>query len=287
LGIPNVRDLIKAGFHFGHRTSRWNPKMAPFIFKRRNLIHIIDLRATLRGLITGRLVAEAVAARGQFVLFVGTKKQASSAVIREAQRCGMPYVSVRWLGGLLTNFVTIRKRLDRLAELEGMEASGQIDLYSKKEVSSLRRERRKIVRNLGGVREMARLPGLLVIVDPAREHIAVQEANKLGIPIIALADTDSDPDHLDVIVPGNDDSFGAIEIFVTAMADAVREGVLKSGRPIAKPAAQEAVAAAEAQGREEAAGGERAAPAGEPDAAQGEAGVADPDAEPAQESAEA
>jgi small subunit ribosomal protein S2 len=282
LGIPNVRDLIKAGFHFGHRTSRWNPKMAPFIFKRRNLIHIIDLRSTLRGLITGRKVAEAVAARGQFVLFVGTKKQASSAVAREAQRCGMPYVSVRWLGGLLTNFVTIRKRLDRLAELEDMETTGQIDLYSKKEVSSLRRERRKIVRNLGGVREMNRLPGLLVIVDPAREHIAVQEANKLGIPIIALADTDSDPDNLDVIVPGNDDSFGAIEIFVTAMAEAVRDGVVKSGRPIAEPAAPEPVPAAE-----EPAEGQAEAPAGEPDAAQDEADVAGPEAEPAQESAEA
>jgi small subunit ribosomal protein S2 len=265
--------------------------MAPFIFKRRNLIHIIDLRATLRGLITGSKVAEAVASQGQFALFVGTKKQASSVVAREAQRCGMPYVSVRWLGGLLTNFVTIRKRLDRLAELEEMETSGQIDLYSKKEVSSLRRQRRKIVRNLGGVREMNRLPGLLIMVDPAREHIAVKEANKLGIPIIALADTDSDPRDLDVIVPGNDDSFGAIDIFVKAMADAVREGVLKSGRPIAVPSVPEAVDAQAEAGEEEAAGSagedEAAGSAGEDEAAETPVEAGEPDAEPAQESAEA
>jgi small subunit ribosomal protein S2 len=265
--------------------------MAPFIFKRRNLIHIIDLRATLRGIIAGGKVAEAVAARGQFVLFVGTKKQASGVVTREAQRCGMPYVSVRWLGGLLTNFVTIRKRLDRLAELEELETSGQIQLYSKKEVSSLRREKRKIVRNLGGVREMNRLPGLLIVVDPAREHIAIKEARKLGIPLIALADTDSDPDDLDVIVPGNDDSFGAIEIFVTAMADAVREGVIKSGRPVPEPgdvtapevAEMLAGEAAETDEAEDVAGSE-----GEDAEAPGAGDeVEAADAEPAQESAEA
>jgi small subunit ribosomal protein S2 len=148
LATPNVRNLIKAGFHFGHRTSRWNPRMAPYIFKRRNLIHIIDLRQTLRGLITGQKLAEEIAARGQYVLFVGTKKQASEPVAREAGRCGMPFVSQRWLGGLLTNYVTVRQRLDRLAELEELEESGQINLHAKKMISSLRREKRKIIRNL-------------------------------------------------------------------------------------------------------------------------------------------
>ena len=221
----NVRSLIKVGFHFGHRTSRWNPKMAPYIFKRRNLIHIIDLRATLRGLLTARKVAQAVAARRQYVLFVGTKKQAAEVIQREAQRCGMPYVAERWPGGLLTNFVTIRKRLDRLAELEELEETGQIDLYGKKMVSSLRREKRKILRNLGGVRKMDRLPNLLVLIDPAREQIAVKEAYKLGIPVVALTDTDGDPTCVDVVVPGNDDSYGAIEIFVKAVSGAILDAV--------------------------------------------------------------
>jgi small subunit ribosomal protein S2 len=225
LETPSVRTLIKAGFHFGHRTSRWNPKMAPFIFKRRNLIHIIDLRATLRGLITARELARAVASRGQYVLFVGTKKQASELVEREGKRCGMPYVSERWLGGLLTNYTTIRRRLDRLVELEGLEQSGQIQLYGKKMVSALRREKRKILRNLGGVRTLDRLPGLLVIVDPAREYIAVREAGKLDIPIVALTDTDGDPENVDVVVPGNDDSFGAVEVFLKTIADAVPAGL--------------------------------------------------------------
>ncbi len=250
---PSVRGLIKAGFHFGHRTSRWNPKMAPFIFKRRNLIHIIDLRATLRGLILGRALTRAVAARGRTVMFVGTKKQASGIVEREAQRCGMPYVAERWPGGLLTNYTTIRSRLDRLEELEELEKSGQIRLYTKKMVSSLRREKRKILRNLGGVRNMNRLPGLLVLVDPAREHIAVREAVKLAIPIIALTDTDGDPDDIDVVVPGNDDSFGAIEIFFRMMSDAVLDGLARRGEaPPAAPAPrpeepQTAAPASEAQ----------------------------------------
>ena len=230
----DVRTLIKTGLHFGHRTSRWNPKMAPYIFKRRNLIHIIDLRATVRGLITGTRLARAVAARGQYVLFVGTKKQASSLVEREARRCDMPYVAERWPGGLLTNYVTIRKRLDRLAELEDLEQTGQIELYGKKMVSSLRREKRKILRNLGGVRKMDRLPGLLVMVDPAREHIAVKEAVKLSTPIIALTDTDGDPQDVDVVVPGNDDSFGAIEVFLATIAEAVLPGL---GERVQAPAA--------------------------------------------------
>jgi small subunit ribosomal protein S2 len=240
--------------------------MAPYIFKRRNLIHIIDLRQTLRGLITGRRLARAVAAHGRYVLFVGTKKQASDVVEREARRCGMPYVAERWPGGLLTNYVTIRKRLDRLEELEELEETGQIELYGKKMVSSMRREKRKILRNLGGVRQMDRLPGLLVVADPAREHIAINEAVKLEIPIIALTDTDGDPENLDVVVPGNDDSFGAIEMFFGTMSDAVLAGRAESGQPVAEaaepapvetPAAEEAApeepTAPEPEGQDEAA----------------------------------
>ncbi len=236
----SIRDLIKAGFHFGHQTSRWNPKMAPYIFKRRNLIHIIDLRETLRGLITGRKLTEAVAAKAQDVLFVGTKKQAKGIVAEEAQRVGMPYVAERWPGGLLTNYTTIRSRLERLRELESLEQTGEIGLYNKKMVSSFRREKRKILRNLGGVRGMNGLPGLLVIVDPAREHLAVREAIKLDIPIIALTDTDGDPDELDVVVPGNDDSIGAIEIFVRLMAAGAKAGLASRGIvPEAPPQVEE------------------------------------------------
>jgi small subunit ribosomal protein S2 len=224
LASVSVQELIRAGAHFGHRTSRWNPKMAPYIFKKRNLIHIIDVKATVRGLITAKYVAEAVAAKGDYVLFVGTKRQAQPIVRQEAERCGMPHVADRWPGGLLTNYVTIRKRLDRLLELEELERSGEINGYSKKMISSLRRERHKIERNLGGVRNMDRMPGLLVIVDPKREQIALREARKLGIPTIAWVDTDGDPDNVDVVVPANDDSIGAIEIFLRTLADAVLEG---------------------------------------------------------------
>ncbi len=250
----NVRELIKAGFHFGHRTSRWNPAMKPYIFKRRNLIHIIDLRETLRGLIVGRRLTKAIAARGQYVLFAGTKKQAASLVKREAERCGMPYVADRWPGGLLTNYVTIRSRLERLEELEELERTGQMAMYSKKMVSALRREKRKILRNLGGVREMDRLPGLLVIVDPAREHIAVREALKLEIPIIALTDTDGDPAEIDVVVPGNDDSIAAVEIFLQTMSEAVLQGRQRTGtEPATAPeeTAEEPAAAEEAEPAEQ------------------------------------
>jgi small subunit ribosomal protein S2 len=268
-----IRDLIKAGFHFGHRTSRWDPRMKPYIFKRRNLIHIIDLRETLRGLIIARKLARAVAARGDYVLFVGTKKQARNLVEREAGHCGMPYVAERWPGGLLTNYVTIRKRLDRLEELEELERTGQMELYSKKMVSSLRREKRKILRNLGGVREMDRLPGLIVCVDPAREHIAVNEGKKLQIPLIALTDTDGNPDDIDVVVPGNDDSIAAIEIFLHTVSEAVLEGLAERGEV---PPAR--AVAAEAEGATEAVEPERPEPTEEPEAEEPEA--TEEDAEP-------
>ena len=219
-----IRDLIKAGVQFGHRTSRWNPKMAPYILKKRNLIHLIDLKETLRGLITGAKLISVIAERGEYVLFAGTKRAAQSIVRKNAKRCGMPYVADRWPGGLLTNYVTIRSRLERLIELEQLEESGEIQNFSKKMISSLRREQAKIERNLGGVRDMDRLPGALVIVDPVREYIAADEANKLDIPSVALVDTNGDPDAVDVVVPGNDDAIGAINIFVKTMADAVLEG---------------------------------------------------------------
>ena len=234
-GLENigVRDLIKAGVHFGHRTSRWNPRMGPYIFKKRNLIHLINLKETVRGLVTGAKIARAVAQRGEYVLMAGTKRQAKATVRREACRCGMPFVSERWPGGLLTNYSTIRSRLERLLELERLEETGEIDLYSKKMVSSLRREKGKIEINLGGVRDMERLPGLVVIVDPIREHIAAAEARKLGILTVALTDTDGDPQGVDVVVPGNDDSIGSIDIFLRAMADAILEGRGISARPAA------------------------------------------------------
>ena len=241
---PNIRTLIKAGFHFGHRTSRWNPKMGPYIFKRRNQIHIIDLRTTLRGLVLGRKLAAAVAARGQDVMFVGTKKQAQMPVGQEATRCGMPFVAERWPGGLLTNYVTIRTRLERLMELEELEKSGAIQLYSKKMISMLRREKKKILRNLGGVRNMQRVPGLVVVVDPAKEHIALCEALKLHIPVVALTDTDGNPDMVDVVVPGNDDSIGAIEIFLATIADGVLDGRASHRPAVTVPReAEEAMAA--------------------------------------------
>lgn len=219
-----IRELIRAGVQFGHRTSRWNPKMAPYILKKRNLIHLVDLKETIRGLITGARLISIIAERGEYVLFAGTKRAAQGIVRRNARWCGMPYVADRWPGGLLTNYVTIRSRLERLIELEQLEESGEIENFSKKMISSLRREHRKIERNLGGVREMDRLPGAVVIVDPVREYIAADEAKKLNIPSVALVDTNGDPDAVDVVVPGNDDAIGSIKIFARTMAHAVLEG---------------------------------------------------------------
>ncbi len=220
----NVEELIKAGVHFGHRSSRWNPKMKPYILKKRNLIHIIDIKETLRGLIAASMVVEEIARRGEYVLFVGTKRQARQTTRKAAERCGMPFVTERWLGGLLTNYQTIRSRLDRLDELEELERTGRINEFSKKMVSSFRREKRKIQRNLGGVRDMDRLPGCLVVVDPNEEDIALRDAIKLHIPTVAWMDTDGDPDQVDIPVPANDDSICSIEIFVREMADAVLRG---------------------------------------------------------------
>jgi len=227
-----VKALVDAGVHFGHRVSRWNPKMQPYIHGKRNMIHLIDVRETMKGLLLAkRLIAQTVAS-GKDVLFVGTKRQAKTIVEAEAQRVGMHYVSERWLGGTLTNFRTIRARLNRLEELEKLFTTGQIESYSKKMKSTLQREMDKIKSNLEGIRRMERMPGVMFIIDTRREHIAVKEAKKLGVKTIALIDTDSDPDLIDLPIPGNDDAMKAIEIITRELADAVIEG--KSGRGAAK-----------------------------------------------------
>ena len=293
MAIVQVKDLIEAGVHFGHRASRWNPKMRPFIYGKRNLIHIIDLRETVRGLLRAYRYLAQLASKGSLILFVGTKRQAKEAVEREAQRGSMPYVSERWLGGTLTNYRTIRDRLKRLQELEAMwlpageradkvdmtaymktmlNESGKLDLskapdsasirgYSKKMVATLSRELTKITRNLQGIREMNRLPDAMIVVDPKREEIAVKEAQRMGVTTVALIDTDSDPDVVDLPIPGNDDSIRSIELMLAKLADAIREGraslppeqqggsrgrVPPSGQPAAAPAAPNATGAAAA-----------------------------------------
>jgi len=220
-----VQELIEAGIHFGHPASRWNPKMAPYIYGRRNFIHIIDLKETVKGIVRSRKFLTRLVAEGKDAVFVGTKRQARASIEQEAQRCVMPYVSYRWLGGTLTNFRTIRSRLGRLEELDQLMESGAINRYSKKMVASLQREHRKMKRNLDGIRAMERLPGALIVVDPVREKNAVREATKLGIPVVALADTEANPDDLTIVIPGNDDAMRAIEIVIKHLADACAEGL--------------------------------------------------------------
>lgn len=239
MALVEVKELIEAGVHFGHRASRWNPKMRPYIYGKRNLIHIIDLRETLRGLLRAYKYLTQIAAQGKLILFVGTKRQAKEIVQREAQKMGMPYVIERWLGGTLTNFRTIRSRLQRLEELENLWESGQINTFSKKMISSLSREKEKIFRNLSGVRDMNRIPEAMVVIDPHREHIAIQEAKKMGVTTIALIDTDSDPDTVDLPIPGNDDSIRSIELILGKLAQAVIEGkanvAAQEPRPVPAP----------------------------------------------------
>ena len=223
-----VKQLIESGVHFGHRSSRWNPKMAPYIYGRQNLIHIVDVRETLRGLLRARKYFQQVAAAGSLVLFVGTKRQAGDTVEREAARCGMPFVSERWLGGTLTNFRTIRSRLGRLEELEEIRGSDQLATYSKKMQSALNREYRKMYRNLNGIRSMNRLPEAIFVIDPKKERNAVREASKLGITSVALIDTDCDPDVVDLPIPGNDDSIRSIELITKILADAIAAGTTEA-----------------------------------------------------------
>ena len=216
-----VQQLIEAGAHFGHRTSLWNPKMAPYIFGRKDQIHILDIRETMRGLLRAKKYLGQVAAGGSLILFVGTKRQARESVAEQSLRCGMPFVSERWLGGTLTNFRTIRSRLTRLEELERLREGDAIDSYSKKMQSALTREYRKMYRNLNGMRSMNRLPECLVIVDPGKERNAVREAKRLGITTVGLIDTDSDPDMIDLPIPGNDDGIRSVELIISQLADAI------------------------------------------------------------------
>ena len=219
-----IRELINAGVHFGHGVSRWNPKMAPFIFAKRGNIHIIDVKKTLKGLLIAKKLLAEVVSSGKDVVFVGTKRQAQKVVEAVAEKCGMHYVSQRWLGGMLTNFRTIRSRLQRLQQLEAMQEDGTLESESKKQASRLKREMRKIKANLEGIRNMSRLPGAVVVVDAKKEYLALCEAKKLEIATVGLIDTDSDPDTVDVAIPANDDSIRAIELLLNELADAVAIG---------------------------------------------------------------
>ncbi|HBN12897.1 MAG TPA: 30S ribosomal protein S2 [Clostridiales bacterium] len=223
MAVISMKQLLEAGVHFGHQTRKWNPKMGKYIYAARNDIHIIDLQITV-GLIEEayKYVVESVK-EGKSVLFVGTKKQAQDAVKEEAERCGMYYVNSRWLGGTLTNFKTIRSRIDRMVKLEKMEASGEFDLLPKKEVAKLKEEMGKLQTNLNGIREMSKLPGVMFIVDPHNEDIAVNEARKLNIPIVAITDTNCDPDLIDYVIPGNDDAIRAVKLISSVIANAVIE----------------------------------------------------------------
>ena len=233
-----ARELINSGVHFGHGVSRWNPKMAPFIFAKRGNIHIIDVKETLRGLLIAKKLLAEIVSSGKDVVFVGTKRQAQKAVEAAAKKCGMHFVSHRWLGGTLTNFRTIRSQLQRLEQLEAMAEDGAIESESKKQASRLKRETRRITANLSGVRNMTRLPGAIVAVDARKEYLALREARKLGIATIALLDTDSDPDTVDVAIPANDDSIRAVDLILNELADAVAIGkTMVSARrePVQRP----------------------------------------------------
>ena len=224
MGVVSMKQLLEAGVHFGHQTRRWNPKMAPYIFTERNGIYIIDLQKTVKKLDEAYNFVKTVAENGDTVLFVGTKKQAGDSVKEEAVRAGAHYVNARWLGGMMTNFKTIQRRIKRLEQLHQMEEDGTFNLLPKKEVVKLQLEIEKLEKYLGGIKTMTRLPGALFIVDPRKEKIAVAEAKKLGIPIVAIVDTNCDPDDVDYVIPGNDDAIRAVKLIAGAMADAVIEG---------------------------------------------------------------
>ncbi|MBP8629335.1 MAG: 30S ribosomal protein S2 [Negativicutes bacterium] len=224
MAVISMKQLLEAGVHFGHQTRRWNPKMAPYIFTERNGIYIIDLQKTVKKVDEAYNFLRDVAESGETILFVGTKKQAQEAVKDEAIRSGMFYVNERWLGGMLTNFQTIQKRIKRLCELEEMEENGTFEVLGKKEVLSLRHEMERLQKFLGGIKTMNKLPGALFIIDPRKERIAVAEAHKLGIPIVATVDTNCDPDEIDYVIPSNDDAIRAVKLLTARMADAVIEG---------------------------------------------------------------
>ncbi len=247
MGVVSMKQLLEAGVHFGHQTRRWNPKMARYIFTERNGIYIIDLQKTVKKLDEAYMFVRDLAADGGNVLFVGTKKQAGDSVREEATRAGAYFVNARWLGGMLTNFKTIRRRIERLAQLRKMEEDGTFELLPKKEVSKLNLEIEKLEKFLGGIKDMKKLPAALFIVDPRKEKIAVAEAHKLGIPIVAIVDTNCDPDEIDYVIPGNDDAIRAVKLLSATMADAIIEGRQGS------TAVAEAEAAAKEEETEEAA----------------------------------
>ncbi len=224
MSVVTMKELLEAGVHFGHQVKRWNPKMKRYIFGERNGIYIIDLQKTMRGVEEAYRFMRDVAASGQHVLFVGTKKQAQDSIRDESERAGVFYVNQRWLGGMLTNFATIKRSIEKLKKIERMREDGTYEALTKKEVAKLEKTREKLQRNLGGIKEMQALPGALFVVDPKKERIAVQEARTLRIPIVAIVDTNCDPDEIDYVIPGNDDAIRAIKLLTSKMADAVIEG---------------------------------------------------------------
>ena len=223
MGVISMKQLLEAGVHFGHQTRRWNPKIAPYIYTERNGIYIIDLQKSVGMVDDAYKAVSDIAAEGGTILFVGTKKQAQDAIKTEAERCGMYYVNERWLGGMLTNFKTIKSRIARLKDIERMSEDGTFDVLPKKEVIELKKEWAKLEKNLGGIKDMKRLPDAIFIVDPKKERICVQEAHTLGIPLIGICDTNCDPEELDYVIPGNDDAIRAVKLIVSKMADAVIE----------------------------------------------------------------
>ena len=239
MSVVSMKSLLEAGVHFGHHTRRWNPKMAKYIFTERNGIYIIDLQKTVKKLDEAYMFVRDLAANGGTLLFVGTKKQAQDAIKTEAERCGMYFVNARWLGGMMTNYKTIQQRIIRLEQLHNMEADGTFDMLPKKEVIKLRGDIEKLEKYLGGIKEMKRLPAAIFVVDPRKEKIAIAEARKLGIPVVAIVDTNCDPDEIDYVIPGNDDAIRAIKLISQTMADAIIEG--KQGQD-GEEAAEEAVA---------------------------------------------
>ena len=237
MSVISMKQLLEAGVHFGHQTRRWNPKMKPYIFTERNGIHIIDLQMTVKKIEEAYYFIRDLAGQDKDILFVGTKKQAAEAIEQEAKRCEQFYVNQRWLGGMLTNFKTIQTRIARLKTIEKMEENGDFDLLPKKEVIAIKAEQEKLIKNLGGIKEMKKLPGALVVIDTRKEHIAVTEARKLGIPIVATVDTNCDPDEVDYPIPANDDAIRAVRLITSKMADAVLEG--KQGEQMTDAAAED------------------------------------------------
>ena len=247
MSVISMKQLLEAGVHFGHQTRRWNPKMGEYIYTERNGIYIINLQKTVKKIVEAYDFIKEIAESGESILFVGTKKQAQDSIKEEAERVGMYYVNARWLGGMLTNFKTIQKRIERLNQLKKMEEDGTFDLLTKKEATKLKLEIEKLEKYLGGIKDMKKLPGALFVVDPRKEKIAVAEAHKLGIPVVAIVDTNCDPDEVDYVIPGNDDAIRAVKLIASTMANAIIEGNQGEDALPAAPEAEEAEEAADAE----------------------------------------